>query len=286
VAGRRRGPATLVAHVDQGLAELVPDPERPGGWTLFIDGYPQSYVDSADPVRLEFEYVRRLASIVDSAAPLRQPLAVLHLGGGALTLPRYVAATRPRSPQRVVERDAALIDFVRGRLPLPRDADIRVRAEDARTAVEGYRDARFDIVIVDVYGGARVPGRLTSVEFVTRAARLLKPGGVYAANLADRAPLAFSRSQVATLGEAFGDVCLLAEPGVLRGRRFGNVVLAATTAANGLPVGDLAAAAARDPFPARLVHGDDLVRFVAGARPTTDATAVDSPLPPDNLFDP
>jgi hypothetical protein len=284
MAGRRRGPAALVAQVDHGMAELVPDPGRPGGWTLFLDGYPQSYVDSTDPGYLEFEYMRHLASIVDHAAPLRQPLRVLHLGGGALTLPRYVAATRPRSSQRVVERDAALIDFVRRELPLPRDADIRVRAEDARVAVEGYPDARFDLVIVDVYGGARVPGRLASLEFVTRAARLLRPGGFYAANLADGAPLAFARAQAATLCATFGDVCLLAEPGVLRGRRFGNVVLAATLSEGGLPVGGLASAAARDPFPARLVHGSDLVKFVAGARPATDATAVDSPLPPEGLF--
>jgi spermidine synthase len=286
VAGRRRGPASLVAPVDHGVAELVPDPDRPGGWTLLLDGYPQSYVDIADPAHLDFEYVRRLASIVDAAAPLREPLNVLHLGGGALTVPRYVALTRPRSSQRVIERDAALIAFVRRELPLPRDADIRVRAEDARAAVEGYRDGRFDLVIADVYGGARVPARLASIEFVTRAARLLTPTGMYAVNLADGAPLAFTRTQVATLHAAFGDVCLLAEPSVLRGRRFGNVVLVAAAVAGRLPIAELAAAAARDPFPARLVHGADLVRFAAGARPATDATAVDSPLPPDNLFDP
>src|SRR5437764_1146294 len=86
---------------------LVPDPRRPAGWTLLVDGVPQSYVDLDDPRYLEFEYMRRLASIIDAAAPPGVPLRVLHLGGGALTMPRYVAATRPGSRQRVVELDAA-----------------------------------------------------------------------------------------------------------------------------------------------------------------------------------
>jgi spermidine synthase len=279
-----RRPAGTAVAVDFGRAELVPDPDRPGARLLLLDGYPQSYVDPDDPAYLEFEYVRRIASIVDAATPPATPLTVLHLGGGALSLPRYVAATRPRSTQRVVERDAALTAFVRRELPLPRDADIRVRAEDARVAVEASRAARFHLVIGDVYGAARVPGRLTTIEYAREVARLLRPDGIYAVNLADGKPLAFARGQVATLAAAFADVCLLAEPGVLRGRRFGNLILAAAVAPDRLPVAALAAAAARDSFPARLVHGRDLVRFASGARPVTDAVAVDSPAPPPSLF--
>ena len=271
-------------NVEFGVAELHPDPERPGCWTLVLDGYPQSYVDVEDPTHLGFEYVRRLASIVDSAAPMGAPLAVLHLGGGALTVPRYVAATRPRSAQRVIEHDAALIEMIRRLLPLPRGADIRVRAMDARIAVEGYPPSRFDLVITDVYGGARVPGQLTSVEFALAARRILRTGGLYAANLADGGQLDFARGQVATLNAAFAEVCLLAEPAVLRGRRFGNVVLVAADERRRLPLAELAAAGARDAFPARLVHGTELTRFVAGAHPVTDATASDSPPPPSSLF--
>jgi spermidine synthase len=43
----------------------------------------------------------------------------LHLGGGALTLPRYLAHTRPGSRQLVAEVDDALTDLVREHLPLP-----------------------------------------------------------------------------------------------------------------------------------------------------------------------
>lgn len=282
--GRQRRATGIVEQIDGGLAELCQDDGHPGRWTLLIDGYPQSAVDLANPRQLDFEYMRRIASIVDTIAPPGAPLSVLHLGGGALAMPRYVAATRPGSSARVVELDAALTDLVRRVLPLPRGADIRVRAGDARAAVESLTPGRFDLVITDVYGGARVPAHLTSLEFVTAAARLLRPGGVYAANLADGGQLAFARGQVATLQRVYRDVCLLAEPAVLRGRRFGNVILAAADAPDRLPVADLARLGAADPFPARLVHGDDLLRLVAGARPVTDATATPSPAPPEGLF--
>jgi hypothetical protein len=283
MAGRRRGPVSVVQRVDQGTAELVPDPDLPGCWTLLVDGVPQSYVDTLDPTRLEFDYVRRLAWVLDAAAPPGEPVRVLHLGGGALTLPRYVAATRPGSVQRVVECDAALIDLVRRELPLPRGADLRVRHGDARAVVAAAAAARFDVVVTDVYRGARMPGEVTTVEFAAQVARVLKPGGLHAVNLTDRAPLAFTRGIMAALGAAFADTALIAEPGVLRGRRFGNLVAAAVTG-GGLPVAEITAAAAGEVFRPRVVHGAALVRFLAGARPVTDAAAPDSPVPPRGLF--
>jgi len=78
-----------------GTVELLNDAERPGAWTLLIDGILQSEVDLADPRHLEIEYMRRLGHLADLAGPTAIPLRVLHLGGGALTLARYVAATRP-----------------------------------------------------------------------------------------------------------------------------------------------------------------------------------------------
>jgi len=83
------------AQVASGAAELRPDRDRRHGWTLLLDGTPQSHVDLDDPTHLEFDYVRRLGHVVDVVAPPRRPLRVLHLGGGAFTLPRYLAATRP-----------------------------------------------------------------------------------------------------------------------------------------------------------------------------------------------
>src|SRR3954452_16679737 len=118
VAHRQRTRRTTAQReiVDSGVAELLPDPDRPRAWTLLLDGTPQSHVDLDDPSYLDFEYVRRLGHVADLAAPPGKPLQALHLGGGGLTLPRYIASTRPRSTQQVVELDAALVALVRREL--------------------------------------------------------------------------------------------------------------------------------------------------------------------------
>jgi hypothetical protein len=283
-AGGDAGGRAVGGRVDLGTAALVPDPARPAGWTLFVDGVPQSYVDLACPTHLEFEYVRRIARIIDTIAAPGTPLRVLHLGGGALTLPRYVAATRPGSAQTVVDRDAALSALVLRELPLPAGSGIEVRAGDARAAVDAAPDAVYDLVVSDVYRAAQMPASVASTQFAGQVARVLRPGGRYAANVADLPPLAFSRRQVATLRAIFADVCVIAEPGMLRGRRYGNVVLAAAREAGGLPVERIAAETHRDPFPGRLLHGRELDMFVAGARPVDDAAAEDSPPPPHGLL--
>ena len=285
MAGRRaRGRDGPREEVASGTAELVADRDRPRAWTLVLDGAPQSHVDLDDPAHLEFEYMRRLGHVVDLVAPPRRPVRALHLGGGALTLPRYVAATRPRSGQQVVELDGGLVEFVRRELPLDRAARIRVRTGDAREILERAPDAAFDLVVADVFAEARIPPHLTSVEFVAAAARALDVAGVYAANVTDGKALAFTRAQVATVRAVFRHTCLLADPAVLRGRRFGNLVLLGSH--RELPVIALAARAAADPFPGRVVHGPDLVAFGAGFRPVADAAAVASPAPPDGAFDP
>ncbi|WP_344023528.1 fused MFS/spermidine synthase [Streptomyces luteireticuli] len=275
-------PIPVTRDVAGGTAKLLPDVDRARAWLLTVDGAPQSYVDLDDPSYLEFEYARRIGHVLDAAAAPGRPLTVLHLGGGALTLPRYVAATRPGSRQQVVEADRGIVELVAEHLPLPAGAGITVRAEDARAALESAADAGADVIVADVFGGSRVPAHLTSVEYARSAARVLRPGGIYVANLADGAPFDFLRAQVATLASVLPEVCLIAEAPVLRGRRFGNVVLAASTAP--LPTDALARRAAADAFPARVEHGAALARFAAGAVPVSDAEAVGSPEPPAGAF--
>lgn len=278
----RRGPEVLRERVGSGVAELVGDRDRPRARTLYVNGTPQSHVDLDDPTELRFEYVRRLARVVDVARPPRQPLRALHLGGGGLTLARYVAATRPRSTQQAVEVDAALVDLVRRELPLDRNWRLKVRTGDARAVLARSPAARFDLVVADVFAAARTPAHLTSVEFVQLASDALDGAGWYAVNIGDGGALAFTRAQVATVRAVFGHACLIGEAAVLRGRRFGNLVLVAAHVA--LPVTAIATLMTADPAPARVEHGAALERFTGNAKPVTDATAVPSPPPPADLF--
>ncbi|MEU2505444.1 fused MFS/spermidine synthase [Streptomyces sp. NPDC007863] len=278
----RPAAGTVSETVDGGLAELIPDRDRPRAWTLLLDGAPQSHVDLDDPAALTFEYQRRLGHVADLAAPPGRPLQAVHLGGGAFTLARYVAATRPRSTQQVVELDEPLVRFVRRELPLDPGARIRVRAVDARAGLAKVPDGWADLIIADVFRGARTPAHLTSTEFLDEVRRALRPGGTYAANLADGPPLAHLRGQVATAAGVFPELALIADPTVLRGRRFGNAVLVAS--GRELPVADLTRRVATDPHPGRVEHGRALADFTGGATAVTDATAKASPAPPPSVF--
>ncbi|MEU3147374.1 MULTISPECIES: spermidine synthase [unclassified Streptomyces] len=282
-SGRGQAAAdAVVERVDGGTARLVPDRERPRAWTLLIDDAPQSHVDLDDPAYLSFGYQRRLGHVVDTVAPAGRPLQAVHLGGGAFTLARYVAATRPRSTQQVVERDAKLVQLVRRELPPDPRSRIRVRSVDAREGLAKVPDGWAGLVVADVFSGARTPAHLTSTEFLDDVRRALGPGGVYAANLADGPPLAHLRGQIATAAARFAELALIADPAVLRGKRFGNAVLVASDAP--LPVAELTRRAAGDPHPGRVQHGPELRDFTGGATPVTDLAAVASPAPPASVF--
>jgi hypothetical protein len=322
--GRRAAREPLSASVAGGTAELVPDPDHLRAWSLLLEGAPQSYVDLDDPSRLGFEYQRRLGHVVDLAAPPGRPLQVLHLGGGALSLARYVAATRPRSVQQVFEKDTALSQWVRGELPLERGWRIRVRGGDAREGLGKLPSGWADLVIADVFAGARTPAHLTSVEFLHEVRRVLRTGGVYAANIAD-GPGGVERAagersgedESSTDGDGRDEDAGGARPGspgtagarrpldhlrsqvATAGEVFGTLVLAADPAmlrgrrfSNAVlvatdgesPAAELSRRCAGDPYPARVESGDALAAFTGGARPVTDATARPSPTPPDGVF--
>ncbi|MGH8960767.1 MAG: spermidine synthase [Jatrophihabitantaceae bacterium] len=264
----------------RGAVELLADDDRPGGWLLLIDRIRQSYVDLDDPTYLDFEYVQGLAEIL--AALPAGPLAITHVGGGACTLARYVAATRPGSSQIVLEPDTDLIAQVRARLPFGRGVKVRIRPVGGREGLAALPDSGADVVILDAFDGGRVPAGLTSREFVADVARVLRPAGLLLVNVADGPPLTFTRRLVATLRAELPELIVRADPSVLKARRFGNIVLAASRAA--LPVAAVSRAASAAMFPQRVLSGAELTDFVAGAAPLTDAEPMRSPAPPDELW--
>ena len=282
------------AHVEQpaqarlgdgSIARVVPS-RFAGGFELEVAGTPQSHVDLDDPTHLHFEYVARMAAVIDRLRMPGQPLTAIHLGGGALTLPRYLAHTRPGSRQQVIELEQPLIDLVRAELPLPRGAQVRVRIGDAREVAAklpaGLQGAA-DLVVSDVFAGAQTPAHLTTLGYYRVLAGLLAPGGVLLVNVADGAGLAFARRQVATVRAVLGEVIVLAEVQTLKGRRFGNLVIAAS--ADPLPVEWLPRLMAAGPHPAKVAQGDEIGAFVRGAAVVTDADATASPKPAASLFE-
>jgi hypothetical protein len=230
-----------------------------------VDGIPQSYVDLDDPEHLEFGVLGLMGRVLrqrerspgdqtrDDGEAHAVRKRVLHLGGGALTLARLLDHRWPEVSQRVVERDADLLELVASEMPFP--ASVVVEVGDARTALEGSGPRAYDVIIADVFAGAATPVRIAESGFARAAARALAPGGLYLMNVTDVPPLAWTRVQVATLLSAFADVAVFGESAVVRGRRSGNVIL---------PAGNVPMIRAGKHE--RVLRGAESAEFVGGAK--------------------
>lgn len=246
---------------------------------LVVDGTPQSHVNLDDPSELRFGYIRHMGHVLDQAFDTRQPLTALHLGAGALTLPRYLEHTRPGSRQQVLELERELVDLVRSVAPLPAHASIRIRYGDARAQLDRLPAGlhhRADAIVVDLFDGPQTPAHVTTAEFFTSLARFLTPNGVVLVNVADGHDLAFARAEIATLRQVFGSVLLVSDPAVFKGRRFGNIVAVASRDRLELP--GLARLAASGFPPAVVQHDEQALKWLRGANPITDAVSKPSPL--------
>ncbi|MFI5806799.1 fused MFS/spermidine synthase [Streptomyces sp. NPDC051561] len=264
---------------------VVADPARDGGRTLVLDGVRHSYVDLADPTHLEFTYVRAVASAVDAVFPEREPLVAHHLGGGGLTLPRYLAATRPGTRNVVSEIDSGVVRVDHTRFGSP-DPRTEVRVEDGRLGLRRLDPGSRDLVVGDAFGGVSVPWHLTTAEALAEVRRVLTTNGLYVANLIDHGDLAFARAEVATLRATFKQVSLLGRPadigtGSSGTRVGGNFVVLASNSHR--PVDLRATQEALDARHTgwRIATGAALTTWIADAQPLTDDFA-----PVDQLLQP
>ena len=204
------------------------DPERSAGRVLVLDGLRHSYVDLEDPTHLEFAYVQAMATVIDTAFLVGEPLDGYHLGAGGLTLPRWLSEVRPGSTSRVSEIDAGVVEadlrLLGGELP----PGVEVSVEDGRLAIDDLEAGSLDLVVGDAFGGISVPWHLATREALGGLEAGLGEDGVYVANVIDHDPYDFARAYVRTAGEVFDEVALLAAPDVLAGRDGGNMVVVAS----------------------------------------------------------
>jgi hypothetical protein len=250
--------------------ELLRDLDRPTGQVLLVDGVEQSYVDD-DPTHLEFEYMQHMALVLDIMCPSTAKVRTVHLGAGAMTMARWLAATRPGSQQTAVESAPDVLDVVRALTPVA----CTVIVDEAMHALEELPADEADLVIWDLYDGPRAATAALTLEAVRAMHRLLTDQGLLLLNVSDATPFEIVRPVLASLVLCFDDVAMLAEPSTLRGRRSGNCVLLGSVGRS-VPHRPIARVAAAAPVRATVMSGSPLGAFVGDARPATIA----DPLPP------
>lgn len=245
-------------------ASVEVDPDRPSGRVLVLDDLRHSYVDLDDPTHLEFWYIRTIVAVIERTAP-DGPLDAIGLGGGGFTVPRYLRATRPGSAQTVLEIDPELVGLVTGELGLDLTTDtgdIEVMTGDGRVNLRSLPDDSADLLVGDAFGSRAVPWHLATEEFMHEIARVLKPGGVYVANIIDRADHEFVSAEAVTARSAMPHVAVIEGPGMVAGLS-GNSVLVASDEPfdlTGIDIGD-----------GRLIdQQDELHDYLDGALTLTD----------------
>jgi spermidine synthase len=225
------GPSAGLYPISTGSAELVPDGDSRDGWLLKINGVQSSHIVLSDPLRLDFEYMRWIVALLeDRFDPARTDrLRALHQGGGGCSIPRYLAARYPDARQVVVELDAKLAEYVRGWFDLPRAPLLRLRVGEAREVTESLTPATRDVVVRDVFAGSTTPDSLTTVEFIEASARLLDAGGLFLANIGSAPDHVSARTEAAAIAAVFPHTAVVADSAMLKGRRYGNFVIAGST---------------------------------------------------------
>jgi hypothetical protein len=268
-------PRAGVREVRFGTAELAGDPRRRGGWLLTVGGFAQSYVDVDDPVHLEFPYLRHMAVALHCVAGPGAPLAAVHIGGGACTLPRYLAATRPGSAQVVVDADGELMDLMRAEFGVDDVPGLTVRVGDGREYLDARPPASADLVVVDAYERSSCAGGMVTVEATRRVAGLLRQGGVHVVNVIDGPGLAFARRVAATMTAVHEAVVLITRPELLTDTANANIVL---VGASTLPAEAITRLAGVTAPSAVCLTGDALATFRGTAEPLSDHAPVDGPV--------
>ncbi len=212
---------------------------------LVLDHLGHGMNDRDDPGLLFSSYVELTDRLLRTRLMGKQRFSAYFIGGGAYTLPRAWMAAYPEASLMVAEIDPAVSRVAREHLWLAPSRELRIRHQDARTALQALPDEPlFDAVLGDAFHDITVPPHLVTVEFARAIASRLRPGGSYVLNVVDtaRAPR-FLFAVVKTLTPVFPAVEVWADADQLGSGGRTTFVLAAGDRAT--PIGRLASP--RDP---------------------------------------
>ena len=142
----------------------------------------QSCFDPEHPKRMVFPYTRMMmaALLIEP-----QPTTVLIAGLGGGTLPTALHDLLPEAIIDTVEIDPAVVNAARMHFGFDATERLHVHVEDARVFVNRRAlkvDRRYDLVMLDAFGGDYIPEHLMTLEFLQSVRQIMADDGVLAAN--------------------------------------------------------------------------------------------------------
>lgn len=175
--------------------------------TMVLDHMAHGTNHNIEPGMLLSPYVHLMDELVLHYFD-KQRVASLHYffaGGGSYTQPRAVRSLSPGASVTVAELDPAVTHAAIKHMYLDTDG-MDIIHEDARVVLAST-DARYDVVITDVFHDVAVPYHLTTLEFISLVKRHLAKDGLYMMNVVDAYPgPQLVNSMVKTLKEKFSYV--------------------------------------------------------------------------------
>jgi len=162
---------------------------------------------------LLFDYNQRLLELVCGV----EPECILLIGGGAYTLPMALLRLLPKLHIDVVEIDAQLAPLAEAYFGLRPDRRQRQITADGRDFLEQSKQC-YDIIIIDAFQQASVPGTLIDESAAALVEQHLKPNGIVAYNVIAyyRGPYSTGlRRRIATLRNNFPSVNVYPVDGML-----------------------------------------------------------------------
>lgn len=161
---------------------------RPYIHSLALDHLTHSAVKSHDPSWLYYphEYIQGELTLLASDRSPTEPPAVLVIGGGGYTFPRWVEMMIPRVSMDVVEIDPAVTEVAHSHLGLSRNTKIRSIHMDGRQFVrEKAKKKHYQLVMQDAVNDLAVPYHLMTKEYNDAIKETLAPDGAYLLTIID-----------------------------------------------------------------------------------------------------
>ena len=165
----------------------------------------QSSMILADPVRLDLKYSQ---AMIAALALHPDPREVLLIGLGGASIPKFLQKYYPELKLDIVELDPDVVRVCQDYFEFRGNAKTRVFVMDGRMYLKRAQK-QYDVILLDAYAADHMPFHLTTVEFIQLVKSHLKPGGVAASNLWEKAINRFYLAELKTFQATFPQVYLL-----------------------------------------------------------------------------